>query len=56
MFCNRVLIPFGAFHLHCNTMRKRGVLQLALQLNFWVVDDICNSMYLYAMSVNGQVA
>jgi hypothetical protein len=37
-------------------MIKRGVLQLALQLNFWVVNDICNSLYLYAMSVNWQVA
>jgi hypothetical protein len=33
-----------------------GVLQLALQLNFWVVEDTCNSLYLYAMSVNKQVA
>jgi hypothetical protein len=38
------------------TMRKRGVLQLALQLNFWVAKDICNSLYLYATSANGQVA
>jgi hypothetical protein len=26
---------------------KKGVLQLALQLNFWVAKDICNSLYLY---------
>jgi hypothetical protein len=37
-------------------MRKMGVLQLALQLNFWVPKDTYNSMYLYAMSANGQVA
>jgi hypothetical protein len=37
-------------------MRKRGVLQVALQLNFWVEEDICNSLYLYVMSANGQVA
>jgi len=39
-----------------NTMRKMGVLQLALQLNFWIVEDICNSLYLYVVSVNEQVA
>ncbi len=39
-----------------DTMRKRGVLQLALQLNFWVVEDICNSLYLYTMNVDGQAA
>jgi hypothetical protein len=37
-------------------MRKRGVLQLALQFNFWVVLDICNSLYLYTMSVIKKVA
>jgi hypothetical protein len=37
-------------------MKKKGVLQLALQLNFWVVKNICNSLYLYAMNVNGEVA
>ncbi len=39
-----------------NTMQKRGVLQLALQLNFWVVEDTCNSHYLYVISANGHVA
>jgi hypothetical protein len=34
---------------------KKGVLQLALQLNFWVAKDTCNSLYLYAVSANGQV-
>jgi hypothetical protein len=33
-----------------------GVLQLALQLNFWIAKDTCNSLYLYVMSVNGQDA
>jgi len=28
-------------------MTKRGVLQLALQFNFWVAKDICNSLHLY---------
>ncbi len=37
-------------------MRKRGVLQLALQLNFWVASDICNSEYLYVVNAIGQVA
>jgi hypothetical protein len=36
-------------------MRKRGVLQLALQLNFWVALDTYNSLYLYTMSDNGQM-
>jgi len=35
---------------------KKGVLQLALQFNFWVESDICNSLYLYAVSAIGQVA
>jgi hypothetical protein len=39
-----------------NIMRKKGVLQLALQLNFWITNDTCNSLYLYAMNFNGQVA
>jgi hypothetical protein len=37
-------------------MRKMGVLQLALSLNFWVAEDTCNSLYLYVVSANGQVA
>jgi hypothetical protein len=37
-------------------MRKRGVLQLALWLNFLVAKDICNSLYLYIVSANEQVA
>jgi hypothetical protein len=42
----------------CQTiiMRTRGVLQLALQLNFWITKDTCNSLYLYAMSSSEQVA
>jgi len=36
------------------TIKKKGVLQLALQLNFWVVNTY-NSLYLYIMSANGQV-
>ncbi len=36
-----------------HTMSKKGVLQLALQFNFWVADDTCNSLYLYAMSNMG---
>jgi hypothetical protein len=37
-------------------MRKCKVLQLSLQLSFPVVMDICNSLYLYNLSVIGQVA
>ncbi len=36
-------------------MKKKGVLQLALQLNFWVASNTCNSPYLYIMSVIEQV-
>jgi hypothetical protein len=39
-----------------HTMRKMGVLQLALQLNFWIASDISNLPYLYAMNAIGQVA
>jgi hypothetical protein len=35
---------------------KRGVLQLALQLSFWVVMTTCNSPYFYTLSVIKQVA
>jgi hypothetical protein len=35
---------------------KKDVLQLTLQLKFWIAKHICNSFYLYAMSVNKQVA
>jgi len=46
----------GKRHIHMFTIRKKGVLKLALQLNFWITKDICNSLYLYAMNSNGQVA
>ncbi len=36
--------------------KKKGVLQLALQLNFLIALDTCNLPYLYAMNVIGQVA
>jgi hypothetical protein len=32
-----------------------NVLQPALQLNFWVAKDSCNSLYLYVMNVNEQI-
>jgi hypothetical protein len=37
-------------------MKKQRFLQLGLQLGFGVTIDTCNSMYLYILSVNGQVA
>jgi hypothetical protein len=37
-------------------MKKMGVLQLVLQFNFWVAQNIYNSLYLYLMSANEQVA
>jgi hypothetical protein len=39
-----------------NIMKKMGVLQLALQVNFWVTIDTCNSPYLYVVSAIKQVA
>ncbi len=35
---------------------KKEVLELALQFNFGVIEDTCNSLYLYNVSANGQVA
>ncbi len=35
---------------------KKCVLQLALQFKLWVEEDNCNSLYLYTMNANGQVA
>jgi hypothetical protein len=37
-------------------MRKKGILQLALQLNFWVALNTCNSPYVYIVNAIGQVA
>jgi len=37
-------------------MIKKGVLQLTLQLNFWIAKDTYNSLYLYVMNANGQIA
>ncbi len=39
-----------------NIMKKKGVLQLALQLNFWIALNICNSLFLYIMNDIRQVA
>lgn len=36
-------------------MREKGVLQLALQLDFLVTMVICNSMYFYTLSCIRQV-
>jgi hypothetical protein len=40
----------------CGHYEKKRCFVIALQLYFWVAKDICNSLYLYTMSVNGQVA
>jgi len=42
--------------MSCFTINKKGVLQLALQLHFHIVKDTCNSLYLYVVNANGQVA
>jgi len=38
------------------TMKKKGILQLALQLKNWVTLDTCNSLYLYTVNANEQIA
>jgi len=35
---------------------KKGCFIIDLKLNFWIASDICNSLYLHAISANGQVA
>jgi hypothetical protein len=42
--------------LNTPTMRKWGLLQLPLQLNFWLTTDTYNSSYFYNVSANEQVA
>jgi hypothetical protein len=37
-------------------MREKNVLQLALQLKNSIAKDTCNSLYLYIVNVNEQVA
>jgi hypothetical protein len=39
-----------------NHYGKKGVLQLTLQLNFWIAKTTCNSLYLYIVNANKQVA
>jgi hypothetical protein len=47
---------FISNYLWSKHYEERGVLQLVLQFNFWIIEDICNSLYLYVMSASGQVA
>ncbi len=44
------------FWLYGHIMGKMSVLQPTLQLNFWITEDTYNSLYLYAVSANEQVA
>jgi hypothetical protein len=37
------------------TMRKKGLLQLVLRVNFWVAMNTCNSSYLYVVNPNKQI-
>jgi hypothetical protein len=46
----------GENPLKCTHYEKKKVLQLALQFNFWIAKDICNSLYLHTASANKQVA
>jgi hypothetical protein len=38
--------------LFVSSIIKKGVLQLALQLNFLITKDTCNSLYLYNVNAN----
>ncbi len=53
LFTQCYTISYKVVYLH---YEKKGVLQLTLQFNFLVIKNICNPLYLYVMSVNGQVA
>jgi hypothetical protein len=58
-WCSTRIFPSYVFLSFVNEIliwKKNGVLQLALQLNFWIAKDTCNSMYLYIVSVNGKIA
>jgi len=44
-------IGLGFYYRTC-TMRKRGVLQLALQLNFWIAEDIATHCIYDAIHYN----
>ncbi len=44
------ITPMTRMNIHYE--EKKGVLQLALQLDFWVAPNICNSLYLYVVNVN----
>jgi hypothetical protein len=54
IFSKQLHLISSKINIHYETfiMRKKGVLQLALQLNFSVAMDICNSLYLNIMSAD----
>jgi hypothetical protein len=49
-------VQVRAWCMHQTIWEKKGVLQLALQFNFWIAMTICNSLYFYVVSAIGQVA
>ncbi len=53
LFTQGYTISYKVVYLH---YEKKWVLQLTLQFNFLIIEDTCNSLYLYVMNVNGQVA
>jgi hypothetical protein len=42
--------------IFCIHYEKKECFATSLVTHFWVVEDTCNSLYLYVVSVNGQVA
>jgi hypothetical protein len=45
-----------SYFVFINMMRKKGVLQVALQLNFLIAEDTSNSLYIYTMNAKRQIA
>ncbi len=61
VFCFKINFNSSMWSLHSTlhytfTMTNKGVLQLTMQLNFWVVIIICNSLDFYVVSAIRQVA
>jgi hypothetical protein len=50
---NPILVNVNKLKPYRCHYEKKGVLQLALKLNFLVTMNTCNSLYLYAISFNG---
>ncbi len=52
---NSILVNVNKLKPYRYHYEKKGVLQLALKLKFWIITNTCDSLYLYAMSSNRQL-